>query len=170
MKLPIVSRSLAATALVSAALAVGAASTTNVFVAACTPSQELAAVTVGSPPPSCLATFDLTSKTLRYKLLCFNITGVTGAHIHGPATADANGGILVGLYSSAATGAVDGTLARGSIERGVDLADADFDALLDAMRTDKAYVNVHTSANSGGEVRGQIAGIKAAKQTIIDVF
>jgi hypothetical protein len=31
-----------------------------------------------------------------------------------------------------------------------------FDELVEAMRSDSAYANVHTQQNQGGEIRGQI--------------
>lgn len=164
-----------AVALLAGSATVLAASTANVFVAGCTPSQELGAVTVGSPPPSCLATFELVGandRVLRYRIECFNITEVTVAHIHGPADAATNAAPIVTLFDSAGTptGAVDGLLVRGVIERGTDLGDTEYDDLIDLMRTDLAYVNVHTVTHQPGEVRGQIAGVRVRRETVIDVF
>ena len=32
------------------------------------------------------------------------------------------------------------------------------------LRSDKLYVNIHTAANPGGEIRGQIVGLHAKKK------
>ena len=66
----------------------------------------------------------------------------TAAHFHGPAAAGANAGValaLTNIASSPASG--DATLTPAQI--------AD-------LSSGKWYVNVHTSAHPGGEIRGQI--------------
>jgi hypothetical protein len=113
---------------------------------------------------------------LSYKLIVANIENVFQAHIHqGPA--GSNGPIVVWLYPSTTPGAgpagggrLDGVIASGTITA-ADLvnvlAGQPLSALLDALRSGNAYVNVHTNdgiapTNSGpgdfpgGEVRGQI--------------
>jgi hypothetical protein len=95
-----------------------------------------------------------------------SITGVTMAHIH-TGVAGVNGGVLVwlappnGTAPQAASGAINGQLAAGRFNaswiRGVGGQPAiTLDSLKKLMRTGAAYVNVHTSAFGGGEVRGQI--------------
>ena len=86
------------------------------------------------------------------------ITDVSAVHIHGPAAADANAGVLVGLCNSGsapacAAGTVDGVLASGTAGS---VSGVSFDSLLVLLRNGNAYVNVHTTANPGGEIRGQI--------------
>ena len=73
-------------------------------------------------------------------------TGVTAtnAHIHTGA-AGANGAIAVGL-------AVDNSTHTATIPVGTVLTQAQYDDLL----AGKLYFNVHSSANSGGEIRGQV--------------
>lgn len=152
--------------------AVAAQSTPNAFIASMTPSQETHTPVVGATSPSCLATFELLSagNRLRYKIDCYNISGVTAAHLHGFANADSNAGVLLGLFSGPATGAIDGRLVRGVIDRGVQLSEANYDALIAGMAADMVYVNVHTSVNPQGEVRGQVAGINVRRRAVIDVF
>jgi hypothetical protein len=100
---------------------------------------------------------------LSYKLIASNILNITQAHIH-LAPAGVNGGIVAWLYPSAAPavlipGRHDGVLAEGTITAaslvgalaGRPLAD-----LVDALETDNAYVNVHTSQFPPGEIRGQV--------------
>src|SRR5262245_39610117 len=94
------------------ALVAGAAQAAprNVFVSAMTPSQELANPSIGTVPPSCLATFELFGaggNMLRYRIRCYHITGVTAAHIHAPASADSNASPVVTLFTHAGTGNVN---------------------------------------------------------------
>lgn len=111
------------------------------------------------------ATFRLSKDgdAISYRLIVANIVDVTQSHIH-LAPAGVNGGIVVWLYPSASPaqlipGPSQGVLAEGVItEEDLvgGLAGMDLGALLDALRTGGAYVNVHTSANPSGEIRGQI--------------
>jgi len=86
--------------------------------------------------------------------LVFNITysglsgSATAAHIHGPAAASGFAGILIDLqpFNGGAFGA------SGSLAGEVILTAAQKQHLLSG----NTYVNVHTVANSGGEIRGQI--------------
>lgn len=85
-----------------------------------------------------------------------NITGITMAHIHNGAVGVA-GPVFVTLYAPAtATGAVNGIIVSGSLNStnlpsGVTLA-----ALKALLASGNAYVNVHTTANPSGEIRGQL--------------
>lgn len=98
-----------------------------------------------------------------YKLIVANIEDVFMSHIHLEAVG-ANGPIVVWLYPPAPPpqpipGRFDGVLAEGTFTAadlmgplaGMSLAD-----LVAEMRAGNTYVNVHTTANPGGEVRGQI--------------
>jgi hypothetical protein len=100
---------------------------------------------------------------LHYKLIVANIENVLMAHIH-LAPAGANGGVVAWLYPSAPPpqlieGRTDGILAEGTITAddlvGA-LAGLSLQDLIDEMDAGGAYVNVHTSAYPGGEIRGQI--------------
>ena len=89
--------------------------------------------------------------------LAFNVryTGLSGpaiaAHIHGPAPASTFAGVIIDLapYNGGAFGS------NGSVSGVVILTDAQKSMML-AGRT---YVNFHTSANTSGEMRGQIAPV-----------
>ena len=88
--------------------------------------------------------------TLSYKLIVANIENVTAAHIHG-APVGVNGSVLVGLYTSGLIpGTTNGILAEGEIVAS--------ESLVEAIKAGNTYVNVHTSANPRGEIRGQISG------------
>jgi hypothetical protein len=95
---------------------------------------------------------------LHYKLIVANIDEVFMAHIH-LAVPGMNGPIAVWLYPSTAVGAgpptgrVSGPIAEGVITAS-DVQVGTFAGLLDALRSGNAYVNVHTTPNPGGEIRG----------------
>ena len=83
---------------------------------------------------------------------------MSGVHIHGPAAAGATSGIVVdlcgrGVAPACATGTVNGVLVSGiaAAVSGMSLAD-----LLVLFRNETTYVNVHTAAVGGGEIRGQV--------------
>lgn len=107
------------------------------------------------------ALFKLHKGELRYKLIVANLEEVLFAHIH-CAPAGQNGGVVVTLYPGPTTdGRTNGVLAEGTIEdadvtAGCMGEDATVDGLLNAIATGNTYVNVHTTSNPPGEVRGQI--------------
>lgn len=98
-----------------------------------------------------------------YKLIVSNIENVLMAHIHN-APAGANGGVVVWLYPASPPpqlieGRFDGVLAEGTItseDLVGSLAGQSLDDLLELMNNGETYVNVHTTQNPAGEVRGQI--------------
>lgn len=95
---------------------------------------------------------------LRYKLTVANIWDVFASHIH-LAPAGVNGPVVVTLYGAEPSGRLDGVIAQGVIMASdlVDLLDGKpLSALVDEMNAGNAYVNVHTTAYPGGEIRGQI--------------
>jgi len=86
--------------------------------------------------------FDTASKVLTWKVNYSGLTGpATMAHFHGPAEPGKNAGIMV-PFKDVASGA------QGSAT----LTDAQAAALMDG----KMYVNVHTKAHPGGEIRAQV--------------
>jgi hypothetical protein len=119
-----------------------------------------------------VATFKLREDgtALGFKVNVANIDNVFAAHIHCGAVG-VNGPVGVTLFmGSPAGGAVNGTLAAGTItapDAGNGCGWADLAAVLAAMGSDATYVNVHTNdgvepPNSGpgdfpgGEIRGQV--------------
>lgn len=103
-----------------------------------------------------MATFTLSEGTVTYRIEVENLVNVFAAHIH-IAAAGENGPIRVGLFDEDPPVTIDdGLLVEGSFTEADVLEDLTFDDLLDLMETGGAYVNVHTSANPGGEIRGQI--------------
>ena len=90
--------------------------------------------------------------TVDYEITVADIQNVVGAHIHegGPG---ATGPIIVGFFGGLFSGS--DVLAEGTFEAS-DLSGMAFDELVTRMSTGTVYVNVHTQANPGGEIRGQI--------------
>lgn len=85
---------------------------------------------------------DTATKMLTYTITYSGLSGpATAAHIHGPAAVGANAGVVVPFPSPASP-------IKGSV--------AVTDAQIKLMDTGMTYANVHTAANPGGEIRGQI--------------
>ncbi len=94
---------------------------------------------------------------LSFKLIVANIDNVVAAHIH-CAPAGQEGPVGVTLFEGEAT-SESGTLAEGTITEPDEGNSCGWESLADvveAIRSGEAYVNVHTAANPGGEIRGQI--------------
>lgn len=95
------------------------------------------------------ATFDTQTKALDYTLRFQGLTGpATAAHIHGPAAIGQNAGVVAPLGDKNPTSPVTGSVTLTE-DQAKELAAGKF------------YVNVHTDANKGGEIRGQIHTVKA---------
>jgi len=87
-------------------------------------------------------TFDPATKVLTYTVEYEGLSGpAAAAHIHGPAEPGANAGVVVPFASAASPITGTATLT---------------DAQVAELQAGKYYVNVHTAANRGGEIRGQI--------------
>ena len=104
-----------------------------------------------------VATFKLGEEGLAFKVNVANIDNVIAAHIHCGA-AGVNGPVGVTLFSGGPE-TVNGTLAEGLITA-PDLGNAcgwtDLAAVVAALESGDTYVNVHTTAHPGGEIRGQV--------------
>jgi hypothetical protein len=87
--------------------------------------------------------YDAATKKLSWKLTYSGLSGpATAAHFHGPAEPGKNAGVAVAIPNAVETPAEGSAI------------------LTDAQAADlvagKYYVNVHTAANPGGEIRGQV--------------
>ncbi|MDQ6863343.1 MAG: CHRD domain-containing protein [Thermoproteota archaeon] len=110
-----------------------------------------------------IATFELNAAgtQMKYTLNVTNIDSVLAAHIHMGKSTE-NGPVVVNLFiPSKATGKVNGTLVQSSINSTSPLllgpmVGKHMTDLIYLLKTGQAYVNVHTSQNPPGEVRGQI--------------
>ena len=89
------------------------------------------------------AEFDKASRTLRYTLRYSGLSGpVKAGHFHGPAEAGKNAGVALGI-NNAGDSPVQGSAVL-TPEQAADLL------------AGKWYINLHTAANPGGELRGQV--------------
>ncbi|MCP4619330.1 MAG: CHRD domain-containing protein [Bradyrhizobium sp.] len=87
--------------------------------------------------------YDPASKKLSWKLTYSGLSGpAIAAHFHGPAEAGKNAGVAVAI-KDVATSPVEGS-ATLTDEQAADLI------------AGKYYINIHTAANPGGEIRGQV--------------
>ena len=87
--------------------------------------------------------YDAATKKLTWKVSYSGLTGpATAAHFHGPADASKNASPVVPIPNIAAS----------PVEGSATLTDAQAADLL----AGKYYINIHTAANPGGEIRGQV--------------
>jgi hypothetical protein len=90
------------------------------------------------------ATLDTATEVFTYHIEFKDLTGpATAAHFHGPAAVGANAGPQVPITSKPVVSPINGT-ATLTADQAKDLLDG------------KWYFNVHTAANPGGEIRGQL--------------
>jgi len=89
------------------------------------------------------AKVEIDGNVLKWSVSYEGMTGpVSAGHFHGPAAAGANAGVVVpfaGSMASPITGSATLTAAQ--------LAD---------VKAGLYYINLHTAANPGGEIRGQV--------------
>ena len=89
------------------------------------------------------ASLDTATKMLTYQVEYSGLSGpATAGHFHGPAEAGANAGVVLPFAAPASP--VKGTATLT-------------DAQMADLMAGKWYANIHTAANPGGEIRGQMA-------------
>lgn len=89
------------------------------------------------------ARYNTDTQVLKWKVTYTGLSGpVTAAHFHGPAAAGTNTGVVVPFSGSLAS-PIEGEAKLSAIQASDLLAG-------------KWYVNLHTAANPGGEIRGQV--------------
>jgi CHRD domain len=87
---------------------------------------------------------DKATKTLSWTVSYSGLTGdATAAHFHGPAAPGANAPVI-------------GPIGTGSVPNPATGAKVLTDDQIADLLAGKWYVNVHTKANPGGEIRGQV--------------
>ena len=87
--------------------------------------------------------YDPASKKLSWKLTYSGLSGpATAAHFHGPAETGKNAGVAVAIPNATSS----------PVEGSATLTDAQAADLV----AGKYYINIHTAANPGGEIRGQV--------------
>jgi hypothetical protein len=87
--------------------------------------------------------YDAATKKMNWKLTYSGLSGpATAAHFHGPAQPDKNAGVALAIPNATPS----------PVEGSATLTDAQASDLL----AGNYYVNIHTAANPGGEIRGQV--------------
>ncbi|WFU27899.1 CHRD domain-containing protein [Bradyrhizobium sp. CB1717] len=87
--------------------------------------------------------YDAASKKLSWTVNYSGLSGpATAAHFHGPAEAGKNAGVAVPIANAGSS----------PVKGEATLTDAQAADLLGG----KYYINIHTAANPGGEIRGQV--------------
>lgn len=141
-----------------------AAMTKRTFTAHLNSGNEVASPAVESlGQGQAIFTFSEDGMEIHYKLIVANIENVTMAHIH-CGEAGANGPPVVFLFGPVAGGVTqngvlaEGTITSANIRPNVSCSGviATYELLAELIRTGGAYVNAHTTAYPGGEIRGQI--------------
>ena len=88
-------------------------------------------------------TYDTQTKQLKWKVSYSGLSGpATAAHFHGPAEPGTSAGVMIPIQN----------IATSPAEGSATLTDAQAADLMGG----RLYVNVHTAANPGGEIRGQV--------------
>lgn len=111
---------------------------------------------VSSATGHAIMALNSTATTLAYRVLVEDIAGITASHIH-RGSADVSGPVVVPLFTG--TGSFDpnnpisGTVAMDN-------------AMVFALLQGDYYVNVHTSANPSGEIRGQLEPYRARNRYV----
>lgn len=117
------------------------------FVAALNVGQETGVVKSKQMGASGHFTATLSGTSLTYTLTFAHLSGAaTAAHIHGPAARHVSAGILVPLCGPTCTSPVKNTVTLSQDQ-------------IDKMEAGQTYVNVHTSKNPNGEIRGQVTAV-----------
>ncbi len=138
---------LAGTALASAVALMApvapASAETVHYAAVILPASEVPPVTNSKATGRLAATYDTATRALSYDVTYSDLTGpATAAHFHGPAPVGQNAGVMVPIQGDLAS-PIRGTAT---------LTEAQAKALTDGQM----YFNIHTAANKGGEMRGQV--------------
>jgi hypothetical protein len=135
------SRMLALTCLAALAFAAPARAEMVTFKATMSGAQEVPPKTTDGKGEA-EATLDTATKVLTYTVTYSGLSGpATMGHIHGPAAAGANAGVAIPFANPASP--IKGTATLT-------------DAQMADLMAGKMYANVHTAANPGGEIRGQL--------------
>ncbi len=136
--------SLAAAALVAAGCSMSGMSDTKMMGSAMTvPLSASNEVPPNSSAATGTARVELDGMTVKWTVTYSGTTGpVTAGHFHGPAAAGANAGVSLPFTGSMASPIVgSATLTQAQV---------------DQLKAGMWYVNLHTAANPGGEIRGQV--------------
>jgi uncharacterized protein (TIGR03118 family) len=114
------------------------------FTALLNGASEVPAVTT---PATGVGTFSIEGSNLTYYITFSGLTGpATASHIHGAATPLINAGVII-PFTVPSPGATAGTISGTAVLTPSQMTD---------ITNGMAYANIHTGANPGGEIRGQL--------------
>jgi len=140
-------------AFVLVALPAAAAAVTDTFTAKLSGSEEVPAVSTSATGTATVNIItDSEVNEINYEVSYSGLSGdVAAAHIHLGAVGE-NGGIILPLKPGPSP--FSGTLKESDVQATGDVAN--FADAIKAIRDGRTYVNLHTAANPGGEIRGQL--------------
>ena len=124
------------------------------YVATLSPANE-------SPPKTTtgtgVATFVDNGNVIDWTMELTGMTGVFASHIHLGSATVFNGSVIFNLFMPTGnSGTLNGVVGRGTITNSNNV-NISLDSLRVLFKNGNAYVNVHTAANTSGEIRGQVA-------------
>jgi hypothetical protein len=135
------------------ALPVGVAAVQDTFTASLTGDQEVPPVTTsasGTATVNIITDSEVTE--INYEVSYSGLSGpVVAAHIHLGGVGQ-SGGIMLPLQAGPSP--MSGTLKEADLKPTGNVST--FAQAIDAIRAGTTYVNLHTAANPGGEIRGQL--------------
>ncbi|MFN8059488.1 MAG: CHRD domain-containing protein [Vicinamibacterales bacterium] len=153
------------TGLVAAAMVVAAATSpkmqTNkiVLTAQLEGGQEVPGIASGSVG-NAVVTIDRAAGTISYEVNIYNLpTGIVASHIHAGSPGVAGPVILnftVPAVGQSNDFKISGSLTAGDVVARPAQGIGSFEDAIVAIASGGTYVNVHTQANPGGEIRGQL--------------
>ncbi len=130
----------------------------NQYTATLTFGQELPVPSVTSTGSGTASLTD-NGTSMSYTITVSGLTSaVTLSHIHVGGPTQASGKIIVTLTAPGTSGTSTGSFTapnQGAVDNNGNPVTT-YAQVLNFIKTGNAYVNVHTSSNPGGEVRGQI--------------
>lgn len=107
-------------------------------------AQEVPPVSTAASGTAAI-TFNQATRQLSWNVTYAGLSGpATMAHFHGPAAPGANAGVALPIGGAGMTSPASGQATLN-------------DAQVADLLAGRWYVNIHTAANPGGEIRGQVA-------------